>query len=78
MRGSSTCCGKRRAKTDSSAPRPFKPALDHAQACEIILHGDERIDSRGNFDPRLVEALSDTHAQFDAIWRAFLGSGTNS
>ena len=45
------------------APRPYKPALDHARACEIILHGDERIDSRGHFDPRLVEAFADRGLQ---------------
>ena len=49
--------------------RPYKPAFDHATARTIILTGDARIDSAGHFDPRLVEAFADTHADFDRIWR---------
>lgn len=49
--------------------RPYKPALDHARARDIILRGDERIDSSGHFDPRLVEAFGDTHEALDRIWR---------
>lgn len=51
--------------------RPYKPALDHDRTRDIILHGDERIDSRGHFDPVLVEAFADTHHMFDRIWCAF-------
>lgn len=49
--------------------RPYKPAFDHEMARSIIISGDARIDSAGHFDPRLVEAFSDTHADFDRIWR---------
>jgi len=49
--------------------RPYKPALDHQQARDIILHGDDRIDAGGHFDPRVVEAFGDTHESFDKIWR---------
>lgn len=49
--------------------RPYKPALDHSQAHDIILHGDERIDAGGHFDPRAIEAFGDTHDSFDKIWR---------
>jgi len=54
--------------------RSYKPALDHARACEIILHGDERIDSAGHFDPALIEAFADSHQMFDEIFQAFLGN----
>jgi HD-GYP domain-containing protein (c-di-GMP phosphodiesterase class II) len=49
--------------------RPYKPALDHTRTCQIILHGDERIDSAGHFDPQLIKAFSDTHDAFDEIWQ---------
>jgi HD-GYP domain-containing protein (c-di-GMP phosphodiesterase class II) len=49
--------------------RPYKPAFDHETARSIIISGDARIDSVGHFDPRLAEAFSDTHADFDRIWR---------
>ena len=49
--------------------RPYKPAFDHETARSIIISGDVRIDSAGHFDPRLTEAFSDTHADFDRIWR---------
>jgi len=48
--------------------RSYKPAFDHKTALKIILSGDSRIDSAGHFDPRLVEAFADTHADFDRIW----------
>lgn len=51
--------------------RPYKAALDHDRAREIILRGDDRIDSAGHFDPELVGAFADTHEEFDRIWRAF-------
>lgn len=50
------------------SPRAYKHAFDHARACEIILHGDERIAASGHFDPRIVEAFADTHAHFAEIW----------
>ncbi|MDG2269250.1 MAG: HD domain-containing phosphohydrolase [Alphaproteobacteria bacterium] len=52
--------------------RPYKPALDHARARDIILLGDERIDSAGHFDPTLIEAFADTHLKFDEIFQAFV------
>ena len=52
--------------------RSYKPALDHARARDIILLGDERIDSAGHFDPTLIEAFADTHQKFDEIWQAFV------
>jgi HD-GYP domain-containing protein (c-di-GMP phosphodiesterase class II) len=49
--------------------RPYKPSFNHEMARSIILSGDARIDSAGHFDPRLIEAFADTHADFDRIWR---------
>lgn len=49
--------------------RPYKPPLDHVQARDIILHGDDRIESGGHFDPMVVEAFGDTHGSFNAIWQ---------
>lgn len=54
--------------------RPYKPPMDHSQARDIILLGDERIDSKGHFDPTLIQAFADTHQQFDDIWQAFIDS----
>ncbi len=48
--------------------RPYKPSFNHEMARSIILSGDARIDSAGHFDPRLIEAFADTHADFDRIW----------
>lgn len=50
--------------------RPYKPALSHEQARDILLRGDERVDA-AHFDPRLIEAFGDTHESFDRIWRTF-------
>lgn len=49
--------------------RPYKPGLDHARARDIILRGDERIDSTGHFDPQLTQLFGDTHERFDEIWQ---------
>jgi HD-GYP domain-containing protein (c-di-GMP phosphodiesterase class II) len=54
--------------------RPYKPGLDHARARDIILHGDERINSAGHFDPALIEAFADTHQKFDDIFQTFVGN----
>lgn len=51
-----------------SSERPYKPAFDHAKTRRIILEGDDRLDAKGHFDPRIIEALADTHADFDRIW----------
>ncbi|MGE0254557.1 MAG: HD domain-containing phosphohydrolase [Alphaproteobacteria bacterium] len=48
--------------------RPYKPAFDHERTRRIILEGDDRLDSKGTFDPRILEAFADTHADFDRIW----------
>ncbi|MGQ0664224.1 MAG: HD domain-containing phosphohydrolase [Pseudomonadota bacterium] len=51
------------------SPRPYKPGFDHEQACRIILEGDERIDPKAHFDPRIVEVFAKGQAEMDRIWR---------
>ncbi len=50
--------------------RAYKPAIDHARTCEIILKGDERVDTAGHFDPHILEAFADSHEKFAEIWDA--------
>jgi response regulator RpfG family c-di-GMP phosphodiesterase/tRNA A-37 threonylcarbamoyl transferase component Bud32 len=44
--------------------RPYKPALSHSAAVQIILEG-----SPGQFDPALLEAFQRCHQQFEQIFR---------
>ena len=48
--------------------RVYKPAFSHEKACEILLKGDDRLDPRGHFDPKLLEVFATHHREFDAIW----------
>lgn len=49
--------------------RVYKSALSHAEACRILSEGDERIDPKGHFDPKLLEVFAANHAGMDEIWR---------
>jgi HD-GYP domain-containing protein (c-di-GMP phosphodiesterase class II) len=49
--------------------RVYKPAFSHEKASTIILKGDDRLDSRGHFDPGLLEIFANHHKEFDAIWQ---------
>ena len=51
------------------AARHYKTAIGHERAVDIILRGDERIDPRGHFDPRLLAVFAEHHHGFDRIWR---------
>jgi putative two-component system response regulator len=51
--------------------RPYKKAFSHAQAVDIILHGDERTRPE-EFDPRLLRCFERIHPQFDEIAHAFV------
>lgn len=51
--------------------RVYKSALSHAEACHILLKGDERIDPAGHFDPRLRALFAKHHHGMDKIWRRF-------
>ncbi|HEX7008261.1 MAG TPA: HD domain-containing phosphohydrolase, partial [Alphaproteobacteria bacterium] len=51
--------------------RVYKSALNHAEACRILLKGDERIDPAGHFDPRLLALFAQHHRGMDRIWRQF-------
>jgi len=48
--------------------RPYKPGFSHEEACRIILEGDERIDPRRHFDPRVLEAFADREDEMGHIW----------
>lgn len=52
--------------------RPYKPGFSHEKTCEIILRGDDRLDPREHFDPRLIELFADTHRGFERIWDELL------
>ena len=54
------------------AARSYKPGFDHVRAVDIIVNGDERIDPKGHFDPRLVEVVRQHHERLDAICRTFV------
>jgi putative nucleotidyltransferase with HDIG domain len=46
--------------------RSYKPALSHAEACRVILEGDDRIQP-AHFDPRLLERFSDLQQKLEAL-----------
>jgi putative two-component system response regulator len=49
--------------------RPYKPALDHLKAMDIITHGDGRT-SPGHFDPVVLAAFKGSHQSFRDIFEA--------
>lgn len=48
--------------------RPYKPSFSHEKAVQILTIGDDRIDPRSHFDPRLIDLFADNHQDFDRIW----------
>lgn len=49
--------------------RVYKPAFDHAKACDIILNGDGRT-LPGHFEPRLLEAFREIKDAFAEVFEA--------
>ena len=49
------------------SPRPYKRAFSHAQACDVMLNGNERT-KPSHFDPLLLEAFREIHSEFDKIF----------
>ncbi len=47
--------------------RPYKPALSHQNACDIIFNGSDRTQPQ-HFDPTLLEAFRELHVEFDRIF----------
>jgi len=50
--------------------RPYKPAVDHLGAVEIMTHGDERVRPE-HFDPALTAAFQEHHETFRDIFDAY-------
>ncbi|HTQ98756.1 MAG TPA: HD domain-containing phosphohydrolase [Candidatus Acidoferrum sp.] len=48
--------------------RPYKRGFTHEEAVRILTEGDERIDPKSHYDPRLLQLFTDNHKQFAAIW----------
>ena len=53
--------------------RPYKPALDHPQAMEIITAGDGRTHP-GHFAPAVFECFRHHHTTFRDIFQAHAGA----
>ena len=49
--------------------RPYKPPFDHAQAMDIIVHGDGRTQPE-HFDPSVLAAFKQDHISFRDIFEA--------
>ena len=47
--------------------RVYKPALDHAKTCDIILNGDGRT-FPGHFDPKVLTAFDEIKDDFAEIY----------
>lgn len=47
--------------------RPYKKALDHRTACEIILDGDDRT-RPSHFDPVVLRAFEESRADFNRVY----------
>ena len=48
--------------------RHYKPPYSHEEAFDIILKGDDRLQPHW-FDPQVLQAFLDIHAQFAKIYR---------
>jgi putative two-component system response regulator len=53
--------------------RPYKPPFNHEQTLAIITKGDGRLEP-SYFDPRVLEAFGDLHAEFQGVWDAYKDS----
>jgi putative two-component system response regulator len=47
--------------------RPYKPALTHERACQIMLEGNGRTYPQ-HFNPRLLAIFREAHRDFEAIY----------
>lgn len=48
--------------------RPYKRGFSHAESVRILTEGDERIDPKAHYDPRLLKLFADNHPLFAEIW----------
>ena len=49
--------------------RPYKRAFSHAQVLRVMTQGDERLDPKTHFDPKLLKVFQQQHQEFDRVWR---------
>lgn len=49
--------------------RPYKPAFSHEKTVSIMTEGDNRLDPRKHFDPRLLDLFRANHREFEAIYQ---------
>lgn len=47
--------------------RPYKPAMDHASACELILHGSDRVRPE-HFAPQVLTAFQELAPRFAEVF----------
>ena len=52
------------------APRPYREALPHHQALDIIINGDHK-SSPDHFNPRVLQALLAKHRDIEAIYERY-------
>lgn len=52
------------------APRPYREALPHHQALDIIINGDKK-SSPDHFNPRVLQALLARHRDIEAIYERY-------
>jgi HD-GYP domain-containing protein (c-di-GMP phosphodiesterase class II) len=48
--------------------RPYKAGFSHEEACRNIIEGDDRIDPKTHFDPRVLEVFAAAHEEMDGVW----------
>ncbi len=51
--------------------RPYKEPASHEDACRVMTMGDDRIDPRRHFDPRLIELFGDHQELVAQVWGGF-------
>ncbi len=48
--------------------RPYKNGFTHAQTVKILTDGDDRINPKAHYDPRLLQLFTTNHQLFADIW----------
>ncbi len=48
--------------------RPYKSGFSHEKTVQILTVGDERINPKAHYDPRLLQLFTENHQLFAGIW----------